>query len=329
MRRARAPHLASLAVLLVLAMPLPGCSRGEGEDAAPKTIAFLRAVGGNRSSEPFLLDELDRAGFVEGRNLRVLAKDPSIAFPDPVDAGREAARWTRDGVDLIVALSTSGAAAARDAAPDTPVLFVSNDPTAGKLVTNERTPSGRLTGVTYRVPADRTLDLARRAIPGLRRVGLPYPSDDRAAIAHRDALVTAANHLGVDLVLATFTGPADAKVAVDSLADQGVQAIVASNSPLATRALEQTQSAVRARGLPLVVNTVITSGAIVALYPDAEELGRQLGRQAFRLLSGSPASAVPVENPRRFQLRVDLVAARSLGVHVPDDLVQEADVVAR
>jgi putative ABC transport system substrate-binding protein len=320
-------------VALLVALMLVATSCGGGDDTAdggddePVTIAFLRAVAGTPSTEPMILEELRTAGFVEGRNLTVLADDPAQAYSAPTEATEAVEGWVEDGVDLIIALSTSGALLAAEAAPDVDVLFISNDPTASGLVADEQEPDGSLTGVTFRVPADRTLSLARRAVPGLDRVGLAFPLADPAAVANRDTLQDEAGRLGIELVTRTFSDADGVDRAVSELADLGIDALVLSTSPSAYRALPETAKAAEANGLPVVANTSIAEFALLSLAPDSDVLGRQLGRQAARLLSGASPAAVPVEDPTRFVLTINAAVAADLGLRLDEQLLREADSV--
>ncbi|MEX0791099.1 MAG: hypothetical protein WD178_10025, partial [Actinomycetota bacterium] len=155
---------------VVLSLALTGCA---GADAGGDTrrIAYQRSVAipGSPQEEAFVA-ELVQRGFVEGRNLTVLGGSDDEVFPDPDRAAAAVKRWHEQGVDVIVAYSTSGAVIARDNAPDAKILFLVNDPQAAGFVRDEQAPEGRMTGVTFRVPADRMLSLARRIMPGLQRV---------------------------------------------------------------------------------------------------------------------------------------------------------------
>lgn len=319
------------AVGVTAALLLGGCGDGDGGSAtAPSeevTVAFLRAVAGRPSTEPALLDELRNAGFVEDRNLTILAGDADEAYAGPEEAAAAVAAWQDEGVDLIVALSSTGARVAADTAPNIPVLFLSTDPMATGLVEDEAAPEANLTGATFRVPADRTLSLTQRAVPGVTRVGLAYPPADPAALAHRDALQLAADELGVELVTAEFTDGEDAAGAVDELAAAGVGALLVSTSPVATRALPETEAASRRHRIPLIASTSVAEHALLAFAPDTEELGRQLGRQAARILQGADPGSVPVEDPNRFVLTLSLAAAAELGLTLPPDLIREANEV--
>ena len=321
-----------LSVVLLVALVVAACSATDGDDgaepAASVTVAFLRAVAGTPSTEPAFVAELAASGYVKGENLTILAADPNEAYPDP-DAARAAiAGWLDEGVDIILALSSTGAMVAREAAPEVNVLFLSNDPVATGLIENEQSPEGRLTGATFRVPADRTLSLARRAL-GVDRFGLAYPPADPAAVANRDAVHRAAAELGLVMSTTEFTTAAEVPAAIDRLAADGVQALVISTSPVATRAFAETAQGAAANRLPVVANTSLASFAVVSLFPDNEELGRQLARQAARLLSGTAPRSVPVEDPRRFLVTINQKAAGDLGITIPEDVLREANNVIR
>ena len=292
------------------------------------TVAILRAVP-SADGEAALRDELRSAGFVEGRNLEVLGVDGEEAYPDAAEAEDVVRQWLERSPDLIVAMSTSSAMAAQAAAPDVNVLFLSNDPKATGLVRDEQRPEGRLTGTTYRVPSDRTLTLLRRLVPSITTVGLPVPAGDPAGAAHRDAVAAAARELGITLLVEEFSDATDVGQSIDRLADGGAEAIMLSSSPQAVRAIAETEAAIRRHDLPAVANSNVAEFAVLALYPDSAELQRQMGRQAARLLTGSSPSAVPVENPRRFHIRVNAAAAEELGIDVPVDVEREADEVVR
>jgi putative tryptophan/tyrosine transport system substrate-binding protein len=318
----------ALAVSLALVIAA-GCANASSAGSQVYTLAFLRAVPPSAGTDAALLDELRQAGFVRGRNLRMLSTERGGVYPDPDEARAAVAEWRAEGVDLIVAFSTVGATLARSEAPDADVLFVSNDPVATGLVTDEAAPDDRMTGFAFRVPGDRLIDLARRTIPDLQQLGLAHPRDDPAAVANRDALQAAADDLGVTLLVEPYDDEDGASVrsAVARLADRGADALMVSNTPAAFRLLEPLRQEAAEQRLAVVAGSGLVDFAVLSLAPDSEEMGRQLGRQAVRLLSGTPAHAIPVEGPRRFVLRLNATVAAELGVDIPDDVLREAQAV--
>ena len=225
----------AVAVALLAALALPACFGGGDEEAPHVAVGFLRAVAGQDLSP--VLDELRRAGFVEGRNLTLFAKDDDEVHPDPADAERVVGEWVEEGLDVVVAFSSTGAAAASRAAPDADILCLTNDPVAVGLLENEERPEGRLTGVTFRVPADRTLALLRQALPGLAVLGFLEPEGDPAAVPHRIAAEAAAEDANIDLLVEAFAADAAVGAAVDALVDAGAEAILVANAPTAVMAL--------------------------------------------------------------------------------------------
>lgn len=325
---------AALVAVVVFGLVAAGCG-SDTPTAAPtetppsRTIAFLRAV---RSIQPenqaAFLEALADGGYVEGQNLRLIAGDLDEVYPDAASSQAAVASWVDEDVDLIVALSTVGARAATAAAPTTPVLFLVNDPITTGLVDDPRRPSGQATGATFRVPPDRTLDVARRAFGAQAPIGVVYPPDDPAAQAIIDEAARAATSLDIDLRQGTFSGGADAAAAVSRLVAEGARAIWVLNSPTSIRYIQEIAGAASAASIPVISNTAVATAAVI-LQPDTVELYRQIARQALQLLDGRAIREIPVENPAGFVLEVNLPAARAIGLELPASLVEQADRVQR
>jgi len=314
-------------------LALPACGEGpprrQAQPQPTVTIGVLRAV---RSPEPqnieTFLGELAAGGFVQGRNLRVRGADPNEVHGDPLEAEAVVRGWAADGLDLVLALSSSGALAAARAAPAVKVLFLSNDPKAVGLVADERRPEANLTGATFRVPADRTLDLARQLLPGATSAGLLFPTDDPAAAPVLEAAVRGAAALGIRLATSGFGSAEEVAGAVARLRTEKVEALLLANAPTTVRNYPAITAALAGASPPVLANTA-ADFALAVLEPNTTELYHQMGRQAVRLLKGSPVSEVPVEDPARFRLTVNLRVAAGLGIEAPADVVRSADNVVR
>jgi len=318
-----------VALVAALALLLSGCGDDDAPASGSVVVGFLRAVPSEDGTQDRFLDVLRGAGYVPGENLRLLAADPAEVHSEPADIEQTLRRWEAEGVGLVVALSSTGALAAVEHTSGARVLFISSDPVATGLVENERRPEGRMTGVTFRVPADRTLDLARRAVPGLRHVGFLYPPADPPATPQLARMQRAADELGLTLTPATFDTPEEVPVAVERLRAEGAELVVVANAPSAVRVLPQLEAATTPARLPVVANTERAAFALLVLEPDVERLWVQLGEQAVRLLDGAEPGDVPVEDPAAFRLRVNLRTAAAVGIEVPADLVDQADEVVR
>jgi len=331
-RQVPASRNALIAALCCCLVVLQSCALStNAADSRVKRIAFLRSVStpGSVTDQAFI-DELATHGFFEDRNLVIVGGKGDEVFPDPDSARAAVNRWQQEGIDLIVAYSTSGAEIARDNAPDAHVLFLVNDPVAAGFVRDENRPDGNMTGVTFRIPADRMLSLVNRIMPGVKRIGLPYPPADPAAIPSRDQFAQAARAQDLQLLAEPFSDEPDLNRAVDALVvSAGAEVLLASVSPTATRALPQLAEAAGRHRVPFVANVGSAERALLTLSPDGQGIGEQLGRQAARLLNGAKAESVPVEDPRRFQLTLNESVAAELGIALPADVVREAHVVRR
>lgn len=322
----RRPSIGLLVAVVALLPAAAACDGGD-DDVAIVQVAFLRAVP-SEGQEP-LLDQLRAGGFVPGESLEFVQAEPlgeTLVEPEAIEA--RVREWLDAGVDLIFAFSSSGAAAAAELTSNVPILFLVNDPRAVGLVDDEDAPSGNLTGATFRVPADRTLDLAVAGIPDFQHVGILVPDADPAGPPARDAMVAAAEELGLQATTESFAAEDDIERAVTALADAGAGAIVVVNTPTSVRASVAIEPVATAAGLPIVANTTFTQGATFVLEPDTAELLAQLGRQGVRILAGDDPSEIPVEDPRQFRIVLDRGQAAELDLPpFPDELVQRADEV--
>lgn len=308
--------------LLVLAA-LAGCG-GSDDGPGPRTIGVLRSVPGVTGEQAFLA-VLARAGYDD---VTLLGAKPDEVHPTAADAAATAKRWVARGADLILALSSSGALAAAEAVPETPVLFISTDPTGTGLVQDPRRPEANRTGVSYRVPSDRTLAVAEDALGDLRRIGCIYADADVAAKPPVDDLRRGARSLGIEVECVPFHDGTDVAAAIEQLATRSVDAIVVPSSPTTSRAYPQIAAAVGGISIPVITGTA-AAFAVLTLQPDSDAIYQQLGRQAVRLFRGAQVKEVPVEDPGRYLLVIDERVARRIGRTIPAEVLARADRVLR
>ena len=317
----------TVALVALLASLLAGCSHAKAKPET-HTIGILRTVPGG-DTQKVLLDALTADG-IDRAHLRIFGEDLQQVETD--DAATEATvrDWVSKGVELIIALSTRTAAAAAKASPKTPVIVLSTDPSATGLVKDERHPTANVTGASYRVPADRTLAIANDAFADLeiKRVGCLEPTGDPAAAPARAALEHGAAVLGMQLICATFATPAGVPDAVRQLVDQHVDMIVLVNAPATAIAMPQLRFVLSKTTVPVIANQP-ADFAVITLSPDATAVYRTMGRQAARILQGTPVRDVPVEDPSRYLLIVNLPAAARIGRTISASVIKRADQVIR
>lgn len=318
----------ALLAAMLLALGAASCDlRGGSSDDDLPLVGLLRVIPDEE--QPAFVDELRAQGWSNGRDVEIVPDDPQEVAADPEAATRQLREWLRADVDLIVASSTPHAALAAELAPDVPILFLVIDPVAAGLVRDPAHPDGNMTGLTFRTPADRTLDLAAQVLGrDLARVGYLVAASDPAVAGHLAGVRTATDELGLELVEVEFEGPDAVPAAVDELRSAAVDLVYLPSANATVQALDALEAELMAARLPVVANADYVDFALLVLAPDAEEVRRQLARQAARLLAGADVSSIPVEDPRRFVTTVDRGVAEALGLAPIDPAVlRKMDVV--
>jgi putative tryptophan/tyrosine transport system substrate-binding protein len=291
-------------------------------------VGFLAPVGfAVDNFRRWTVPELARGGFVEGRNLEIVAR---FSEGNAERLRAMAAEVLAARPDVVVASSNPAAYALRAVEPAVRIVmgFAGDDPVAGGLAQSLARPGGTVTGVVI-LAADlalKRLELAREALPRVRRIGYLAPPVSPARAA---AIEAAARSLGAEPVLVHAAGSEEFDAAFAALRAGGAEALVLGSAPalamasaeLAARALEARLPAVcEWRGAP-------GSGCLFSYGYDRPALFRRVAGYVLRVLRGEAPGAIPMERADRFELVVDLRTARALGVELPPLLLARADEV--
>lgn len=303
---------------------------GQPERAAMRRVAVLAPSTRSREEvtlRPFF-DEMRRLGWVEGQNV-----DYDRAYGDdlPANLARLASELVARKPDLIFAPPSPAAVAAKKATRTIPIIFATGtDPVGTGLVASLAKPGGNVSGVLSVVEslAPKLIQLLHEILPRAKRLGfLNEPSDPRARIDIA-ALTAPANALGFTLVVADVANPAVLDTAVSRLVEQRVDAIVTSTAlifNLRVPLLELTN----ARRVPVVGHRleIAEAGAIFAYGAPLADQFRNAAVLVDKVLKGASPSELPVEQPTKFEMVVNLKAASFLGVKIPQGILLRADRV--
>jgi len=273
-------------------------------------------------------DVLKRHALVEGRDYvldyvweerieRVPAKMRALA------AGK---------VDLIVAITTPVALAARDATREIPIVFGTvSDPVGSGLVASLARPGGNITGVTNVLPelSGKLLELAREIVPGTRRIGAMWNPDNPAKALEYRALQEASAHAGIELNAFPVRTASEIERVLFDLGARKLDVLVTLAETLTNANRKRIAELALAARMPTVFSFTehVRAGGLVSYSPDYSVLARRLAEHAGRILLGADPAALPVEQPTHFQLAVNLATARSLGLAIPQSVLLRANVV--
>lgn len=291
---------------------------------APSTRAKEEAM-----LKPFF-DEMRLLGWIEGQNI---AYDHAYAGDWTRDLPRLAAELVARKPELIYAPPSAAALAARQATRTIPIVFgTGTDPVGVGLVASLAAPGGNVTGVVNAIDslAPKRIELLRQILPGIKTLGLVGdPNDPRLAL-DRDAISSMPAALGLTLIVGEASNPVEFDAAMARLVAQGVQAILpvtSITSNLRGRLIELANR----RRLPVIGGNILIAEA-GGLFSYGASLQDQIRRSAHvvdKVLKGVDPANVPVEQPTKYELVINLKSAKALGIAIPKSLLLRADEVIR
>jgi putative ABC transport system substrate-binding protein len=279
--------------------------------------------------EDVLWQGLRERGWIEGQN---------FVFERRYAEGRNerhaahAAELVRLQPDLIIAVGTPAALAAKEATATIPIVFVLvADPVGAGLVKSLARPGGNITGIAGTGPEvlGKHLQLLKEAIPSLSRVGVLINSAFSFHIAGRPVVETAAQSLGLGLTYVEVRTPEDLDGAFAEISREGLGAVLILPQPLAyTHRARLAQVALAHRVATMVGwREAVEAGALMAYSAPIVEFIRREPYFIDRILRGAKPADLPVEQPTKFELTINLKTARALGLAIPLPLMQRADRV--
>jgi putative tryptophan/tyrosine transport system substrate-binding protein len=274
---------------------------------------------------------LAEGGYVEGRNLTVIHLSAENQF-DRLPA--LAAELVKSRVSIIFATgSPVPARAAKAATPTIPIVFAyGGDPVSDGLVESFNRPGGNVTGATFIGTAltSKRMELLREILPHVSDVALLVnPKGTLAEFQIKEAKA-AAQALGLTLHVVNALGESEFDEAFATMSRLKVGAFFPSTDPLFGlngRGLHITMA--YRYGIPAICNGRVdaVAGGLVSYGPDLADTWRQAGLYVSRILKGEKPSELPVVQPTKFELVINLKTAKLLGIDIPPTLLNRADDV--
>jgi putative tryptophan/tyrosine transport system substrate-binding protein len=275
-----------------------------------------------------MFDELRRFGFIEGQNLTVDWR----AFALNIDLSPEfAAELVKSKVDVIYASGDAGIRAAQQATATIPILGITQDMVGQGLVNSLARPGGNTTGVSV-LATDldgKRQDILIEAVPGLHRMAIL--ADTKATRSPQlQALQDAARARGVEVSIHRVASAEEITATIDTAKASAAAALNVLSSPLLYGNRQLIMDRVAVLRLPAIYPWVEEGeeGGFLAYGPRIVQIFRELlTQQLVKLLRGVKPADIPIEQPTKFELVINLKTANAMGVTVPATLVARADKV--
>ena len=271
-----------------------------------------------------LREGLRERGYVDGQNIFV---EVFKAKPDQGDLATLAAAMVARKVNVIVAIYTQAALAAKSATSDIPVVAYTGDMVASGIVASLAKPGGNITGVTGISPevSALRLDILRQIVPSLRRFALLLNETDPLHKVFHDHYELAGKKLGVETLPFKVRAGDAFEPAFAAISRAKVDAMWVQPSLLRNEIAQLIQNS----GIPTIGDTrwMADNGGVFSYGADEEKLKRQLADFVARILKGAKPADLPIQQPVKFDLTLNLKRIKALGLNAPPFVIAQADEV--
>jgi putative ABC transport system substrate-binding protein len=293
------------------------------------TIGFLGGATASAWSSwsAAFVQRLRELGWSEGRTVLI---EYRWADRRHERAAEIAAEFVRLKVDVIL---TSGGVllAAKQATSTIPIVFaVANDPVGAGFVSSLARPGGNITGLSLQTTdlAAKRLELLREVVPGIHRLGVLANIGNAAAVPEIDEIQAAARILGIDVAMLEMRRAEDITSAFATFGS-AAEAIYVCTDPLVLAQRARINTLALAARLPTIYGPRehVEAGGLMSYGANFPDLFRRAADLVDKILRGAKPGDLPVEQPTKFDLVVNLTTAKALGLEIPPTLLARADEV--
>jgi ABC-type uncharacterized transport system substrate-binding protein len=295
------------------------------------TIGFL--VPGTPLTESqrvaAFVQRLRELGWIEGRTVTIEVR---WAEGSNDRVAEIAVELVRIKVDVIVTTGTPAALAAKQATSAIPIVFAAAaDPVGTGLVASLARPGGNITGLSLQQAdlAGKRLELLREVIPALRRLAILANVGNPNAVPEMGEVRAAARTLGLEVTVFEIRRAEDIAPAFEVLIKDRSEALYVVGDPLLTTNRLRINTFALAARLPTMFTQrqYVEAAGLMSYGPNFPDLSRRAADYVDKILRGAKPADLPVEQPTKFDLVINLVAAKALGLTVPPTLLARADEV--
>ena len=289
-------------------------------------IGFLGYTPPTPAMVSTLRDSLRERGYLEGQNLSIdvrwlVDQNPKVAT-----------ELISSGVDLILAWTTLAAIAASRATATIPIVMLSvADPLGSGLVPELARPGGNITGVSNMAPelSGKIVQLLVEVVPNLKRVGVVRNPNNPSNIASLRETAEAIRALGLEIEAVDAEAADDFDNAFERLSADGVEGVVLLSDPAMIAHRERIAELAQKTRLPTIFQRQenVEAGGLLSYGSILNDQVRQAAFFVDRILKGARPAELPVEQPTKFVLAINLKTARALGLEIPPTLLARADEV--
>jgi putative ABC transport system substrate-binding protein len=314
------------AVLLALSFPV----QAQQPKKIPR-IAYLSAASGPGPHEDAFLQGLRERGYVEGKNIII---EWRFAEGQEDRLAPLAAELVRLNVDIVITDGTRVTRAAKNATRTISIVMASDaDPIASGYVTSLARPGGNITGLTNNNPdlSGKRLEVLKESIPGISRVGIVWnPEVPTSVTAFKEAQI-AAQTLRLQLQSLEMRGPDDYNAVFQAAAKERTRALTVLSDSLMFANRSQILQLASKHKIPTMHTQSgwVEAGGLMSYGTYFPDLYRRAPTYVEKILKGAKPADLPVEQPTKFELVINLKTAKRISVTIPQSVLYRADKVIK
>ena len=314
-------------ILSLLAAPLAADAQPSAKVA--RIVCLSVTIGSGSALAEAFRQSLRELGYIEGHNLALEFR--AAGETDRLPA--LAAELVQLPVDVIVALGGQAAQAAKNATSTLPIVALMGDPVETGLVASLARPGGNLTGLSLMSVeiAGKQLELLKEAIGSLGRVAVLWNARDPVMTNIFSKIQTAAPVLGMTVHPLGVQEDTDIDSAIATMTAERPDALFMITDVLTSRHIRQVVDFAAQHQLPTMFPSSwpVAEGGLIFYGPSLTESYRRATSYVDRILKGAKPADLPIEQPMKFELVINLKTAKALGITMPPDLLILADKVIR
>jgi ABC-type uncharacterized transport system substrate-binding protein len=316
-------------LISVAALTWPMVVGAQPQSAKLPTIGFIgpSTADADRTRRAALLERLGQLGWVDDRNLKIefLWADGVVAR-----AGEIAAKYVQAGVSVIVVSGDAQVKAAKNATSTIPIVIAAAaDPVGNGLVDSLSRPGGNVTGLSRQLTdsTGKRLELLREIVAG-RRLAILFNAGNPLTRPELEMAEKSAQAMGFQTVRAEIRKSDDVQPAIEALAGKA-DALYVCIDPLVNTNNVRINALAQAARLPTMHSSRdnIDSGGMISYGPDTIDLFRRAAEFVDKILRGAKPADLPVEQPTKFELVINLKMAKAIGLEVAPTVLARADQV--
>ena len=268
-------------------------------------------------------------GYIESRNIAIEYRSAAGDFDRLREAARELASLP---VNIIVVYGSPATRAARQATSTIPIVMIGvGDPVRARFVTNLARPGGNVTGTTSLSPEliGKRIEILKECVPDLARVAFLWNPDNDSNLVFLEELIDAVPALGLQLISVPMRTSEEYEGALAAMMERKPNAFVTTSDGLILQHMGQIIDFMAKHHLPAMYQSKenVKAGGLMAYGAPLSDLFTRGAWYVHRILQGAKPADLPIEQPTKFELSINLKTARALGLNVPPQLLARADEV--